>query len=348
VPDNISNPRSGPGLSAVPKVGRETTQTDPGWRARVEWFEGQARRRKGGVLRALRWLAFVPVASRVPTYAPSGLVAGPGRPCVDEPQGDFGRRGRLRTRRSRLIPDEIPVLGGLDDLAVVVLAVEIFFDGIPEDLLQEKLEELCIDQDAFRRDIDQVRRLTPAPVRRIIRRLPKLLMRRAQLISHSKIGPPGPIVDRQGGIVRVKVILIADVDKARQERRDEGCRRRLRPQLPGCTQTRRARRRWRVPRLAARHRQPARRSGQREREDAEIAATRIASTTLHDGRKVARAASCTAPITAKDICRRARSPRHRRGPTQGGSADPLKFAARTRWRSRSSRDDTRSHNCCGA
>jgi hypothetical protein len=88
-----------------------------------------------------------------------------------------------------LIPDEIPMLGGLDDLAVVVLAVEVFFDGIPDDLLEEKLQELRIDQEAFRRDIDQVRRLTPAPVRRIIRRLPDAIDAVGQLITSSKIGP---------------------------------------------------------------------------------------------------------------------------------------------------------------
>jgi uncharacterized membrane protein YkvA (DUF1232 family) len=88
-----------------------------------------------------------------------------------------------------LIPDEIPMLGGFDDLAVVVLAVEVFFDGIPDDLLEEKLEELRIDQEAFRRDIDQVRRLTPAPVRRIIRRLPDAIDAVGQLITSSKIGP---------------------------------------------------------------------------------------------------------------------------------------------------------------
>lgn len=151
--------------------------------------KGKRRRRKGGVLRALRWLAFVPVASRVPTYARLvwSLVLDD-RVSMSRKAILVGAAGYVLVGRD-LIPDEIPVLGGLDDLAVVVLAVEIFFDGIPEDLLQEKLEELCIDQDAFRRDIDQVRRLTPAPVRRIIRRLPEALDAAGQLISHSRIGP---------------------------------------------------------------------------------------------------------------------------------------------------------------
>jgi len=71
-----------------------------------------------------------------------------------------------------LIPDEMPVIGGLDDLAVVVLAVEFFLDGVPEHILESKIDELAIDREAFRRDMDQVRRLTPAPVRQLVRRLP--------------------------------------------------------------------------------------------------------------------------------------------------------------------------------
>jgi uncharacterized membrane protein YkvA (DUF1232 family) len=88
-----------------------------------------------------------------------------------------------------LIPDDIPVLGGIDDLAVVVLAVEVFFDGIPEAILDEKIAELEIDREAFRRDMDQVRRLTPAPVRRIIRRLPEAFDAAGRFVNQSGIGP---------------------------------------------------------------------------------------------------------------------------------------------------------------
>ena len=147
------------------------------------------RRRKGGLLRTLRWLAFVPVASRVPMYARLvwSLVLDERVP-MSRKAVLVGAAGYVLVGRD-LIPDEIPMLGGLDDLAVVVLAVEVFFDGISDDLLEEKLEELRIDQEAFRRDIDQVRRLTPAPVRRIIRRLPDAIDAVGQLITSSKIGP---------------------------------------------------------------------------------------------------------------------------------------------------------------
>jgi len=87
------------------------------------------------------------------------------------------------------IPDDIPFLGGIDDLAVVVLAVELFLDGIPDEILQEKIHELEIDPEAFRRDMDQVRRLTPAPVRKIIHRLPDVLDEASRLVNQTRIGP---------------------------------------------------------------------------------------------------------------------------------------------------------------
>jgi uncharacterized membrane protein YkvA (DUF1232 family) len=152
-------------------------------------FKVKRRRRRGSLLRALRWLAFVPVASRVPMYARLvwALVLDDRVPASRKAVL-VGAAGYVLIGRD-LIPDEIPILGGLDDLAVVVLAIEVFFDGIPDGLLEEKLDELCIDKEAFRRDIDQVRRLTPAPVRRIIRRLPDAIDAAGQLISRSKIGP---------------------------------------------------------------------------------------------------------------------------------------------------------------
>jgi uncharacterized membrane protein YkvA (DUF1232 family) len=87
-----------------------------------------------------------------------------------------------------LIPDEIPVLGGIDDLAVVVLAVELFFEGVPDEILQEKIEELEIDGDVFRHDMDQVRRVTPAPVRKIIRRLPDALDSAGRFAKQARLG----------------------------------------------------------------------------------------------------------------------------------------------------------------
>jgi uncharacterized membrane protein YkvA (DUF1232 family) len=88
-----------------------------------------------------------------------------------------------------LISDDIPVLGRIDDVVVVVLAVEFFFDGIPEEILEEKIAELGIDREAFERDLDQVRRVTPAPVRKIVSHLPDVLEAASRLVKESGIGP---------------------------------------------------------------------------------------------------------------------------------------------------------------
>lgn len=152
-------------------------------------FKRRRRHRKGGLLRALRWLAFLPLASRGPMYARLiWALATDNRVPASRKAVLVGAAGYVLLGRD-LIPDDIPVLGRLDDLAVVILAVEVFFDGIPEEILDEKLEELAIDRDAFRRDMDQVRRLTPAPVRRIIHRLPDALDSAGRLIGKAEIGP---------------------------------------------------------------------------------------------------------------------------------------------------------------
>jgi hypothetical protein len=88
-----------------------------------------------------------------------------------------------------IIPDDVPIIGGLDDLVVVVLAVEVFLDGVPKELLDEKLIQLDIDPVAFDRDIAQIRRLTPGPVRRTIRRVPAMLSSASDAIGQFGLGP---------------------------------------------------------------------------------------------------------------------------------------------------------------
>ncbi len=151
--------------------------------------------RRGGLIgsasigRALSLMAFLPVASRVPMYARlvTALV-------IDErmPAGRkallAGAAGYLVLGRD-LIPDEIPIIGGLDDLVVVVLAVDLFLDGVPEDLLREKLDELGIPRSEFERDVAQIRRLTPGPVRRTIRRVPVLINTANDTFRQLGLGP---------------------------------------------------------------------------------------------------------------------------------------------------------------
>jgi uncharacterized membrane protein YkvA (DUF1232 family) len=149
----------------------------------------RGRRRRSGLRRALRWIAFVPIASRLPIY--SRLIWAllkDNRIPATRKAILAGAVGYLFVGRD-LVPDDIPVLGGIDDLAVVVLAVELFFEGVPDEILEEKCRELDIDGEIFRHDMDQVRRVTPAPVRKIVRRLPDALDGAGRLAKQLRLGP---------------------------------------------------------------------------------------------------------------------------------------------------------------
>ena len=200
------------------------------------------------------------------------------------------------------MPDDVPLIGGLDDLVVVVLAVDLFLDGVPRELLEEKLAELGIDRAAFDRDIAQIRRLTPGPVRRTIRRVPGLIAGAAAMPSSDPGSRPacGPGSPRRNPH-RVKVILTAGRRQARQERRDEAvvadgyATNFLIPQKLAVPAAGGAYRAWQHD-IASREDKR-----KREREEAEIAATRIASTTLTMGVKVGEGGKLYGSITAKDI-----------------------------------------------
>jgi uncharacterized membrane protein YkvA (DUF1232 family) len=88
-----------------------------------------------------------------------------------------------------LIPDSMPIIGGLEDLVVIVLATELFLDGVPDDLLDEKLDELGIDRAEYDRDVAQIRRLTPGPLRRSIHRVPSLVGGIGEAFKHLGLGP---------------------------------------------------------------------------------------------------------------------------------------------------------------
>lgn len=143
----------------------------------------------GGLRRSLSLLAFLPIASRAPAY--SRLLFA----LVRDERMPVGRKALLAGALGYLVlgrdivPDDIPVLGGLDDLVVVVLAVDLFLDGVPTDLLHEKLDELGIERAAFDQDIAQMRRLTPGPIRRAARRLPGAVDAAAETLGRAGVGP---------------------------------------------------------------------------------------------------------------------------------------------------------------
>lgn len=140
------------------------------------------------IRRALGVAAFLPLASRAPGYGRLILsLLRDTRTPWSRKAVLAGAAGYLILGRD-LIPDDMPVVGGLDDLVVVVLAIDLFLDGVPSDLLHEKLDELGIDRAAFEQDVAQVRRLTPKPIRRAIRQLPGAAASAARTIRSSGLG----------------------------------------------------------------------------------------------------------------------------------------------------------------
>ena len=58
-----------------------------------------------------------------------------------------------------LIPDFVPVLGQLDDLAVVLLGLDFFIRSAPPEIVEEHLAKISQDRDQLRRDIATAERL---------------------------------------------------------------------------------------------------------------------------------------------------------------------------------------------
>lgn len=144
---------------------------------------------RAAIGRSLTMMAFLPIASRAPLYARLATAL-----ALDD-RMPIARKALLPAAAAYIalgrdiIPDDIPIIGGLDDLIVLVLAVDLFFDGVPEELLHEKLDELGIDRAAFEHDMAQIRRLTPGPVRRTIRRIPALVDDARQAVERLGLGP---------------------------------------------------------------------------------------------------------------------------------------------------------------
>jgi uncharacterized membrane protein YkvA (DUF1232 family) len=142
-----------------------------------------------GLRRLLGWAAFLPLASRAPVYGRLFYE------LIRDERTPTGRKAMLAAALGYLVlgrdlvPDEVPVVGGLDDLVVVVLAVDLFLDGVPEDVLDEKLDALGIDRRAFTDDVRRIRRFTPSSLRRMMRRAPELASFAGDTLEHSGVGP---------------------------------------------------------------------------------------------------------------------------------------------------------------
>jgi uncharacterized membrane protein YkvA (DUF1232 family) len=149
-----------------------------------------ARRTHGGrtrVLRTLNLLAFLPLAPRVPVYGRLLMS------LVGDRRVPASRKVMLAVAAAYvvtpfdLVPDWLPVIGGLDDVLVVVLAVDAFLAGLPPRLVDEKLAELDIPRSELEADLQRVRRMVPKSVRAAAERIPDAFEGIASFIEESGI-----------------------------------------------------------------------------------------------------------------------------------------------------------------
>src|SRR5262249_30853234 len=142
----------------------------------------------------------LPLAGRAPMYARLlwALTTDPRVPVTRKML--LGLAGAYVLSPIDLVPERIPFFGAIDDVAVVVLAIDVFLDGLPETLVNEKLVELGIAPSELEADLARVRKLVPKPVRQFVAEVPAMLDRVAMRLSDTGvdtrvrqlIAPPNP------------------------------------------------------------------------------------------------------------------------------------------------------------
>jgi uncharacterized membrane protein YkvA (DUF1232 family) len=140
-----------------------------------------------GLFRTLNYLAFLPLASRAPSYA--RLVT----TLLRDSRIPRARKALLAAAAAYVVspidvlPDAVPLIGAIDDVIVLILALELFLDGLPRQILDQALADLDIDTDSFERDRAQVRRLVPRLVRQLAARVPGTARTLGSLVR--RVGP---------------------------------------------------------------------------------------------------------------------------------------------------------------
>jgi uncharacterized membrane protein YkvA (DUF1232 family) len=132
-------------------------------------------------------LPFLPLAGRAPGYARLlwALATDPRVP--PSRKALLGVAGAYIVSPIDLIPDVIPVIGAMDDVAVMVIAIDVFLEGLPKDLVNEKLADLGMSPTELEQDLARVRAIVPKPLRQLMMRVPEAFDATAEFITGSGI-----------------------------------------------------------------------------------------------------------------------------------------------------------------
>jgi uncharacterized membrane protein YkvA (DUF1232 family) len=126
-------------------------------------------------LTVLSFWPFLPLLRRVPSY---GLLI---VELLLDSRVPWKRKAALGVAAGYvaapidLIPDFIPLISRFDDVMVTIIALDFFLEGVPKDVMIEKMYSLGVDGRELERDMEAARRLLPTPIRSIARRLPELI-----------------------------------------------------------------------------------------------------------------------------------------------------------------------------
>lgn len=136
-------------------------------------------------MRTLNLLAFLPLAPRMPLYGRLLWSLASDSRVPGSRKALLGLAAAYVISPWDLVPDGLPLIGGLDDVVVVVLAVDAFLEGMPAGLVDEKLAELEITRSELEDDLRRIRRAVPRSVRMAAARVPDALDGIADFVERS-------------------------------------------------------------------------------------------------------------------------------------------------------------------
>ena len=146
------------------------------------------RNRRGGglgALRVLNLLAFLPLAPRAPLYGRLLLTLATDRRVPASRKAVLALAAAYVASPWDLVPERLPLVGGLDDAVVVVLAVDVFLAGVPARVLDQKLVELGVARAELDKDLETIRRAVPKPLRAAAERIPDAVEGLAALVRRT-------------------------------------------------------------------------------------------------------------------------------------------------------------------
>ena len=133
-------------------------------------------------LTALSFWPFLPIASRAPVYGRLIYELAIDRRVPWSRKAILGIAVAYVISPIDFIPDFVPFISRVDDVMVTIIALDLFLEGVPRELMIEKMYTLGIDGRELERDMEAARRFLPLPIRPFARRLPALIEASADVV----------------------------------------------------------------------------------------------------------------------------------------------------------------------